>query len=153
MPFKTSELITHGEQQRSYRVANFTQFSLIVLLVSDYPVDTFVVGVKAVKAQFKACYQVNDHAGTDAIGEAENVDGGRYLLPDDVSPGIFEMVFEHIDIAFDNRSPYRLLKKNAKVTFLHDHCIETEHHGLSEALTEGWLSRLYKPGTLLGPSK
>ena len=35
-------------------------------------------------------------------------------------------------------------------SFLHDHCIETEHHGLSQALTEEWSPRLYIPGTVFG---
>jgi len=37
-------------------------------------------------------------------------------------------------------------------SFLHDDCNETEHHALTQVLTEEWSSRLYKPGTFLGTS-
>jgi len=44
-----------------------------------------------------------------------------------------------------------LITTPRRCSFLHDHCIETEQHGISQALTEEWSSRLYEPGTLLDP--
>jgi hypothetical protein len=72
--------------------------------------------VKAIIAQFKACDQVDDQTGTNTDGEAKDVDGGRCLIPNDVSPSAFEMVFEHTDLVFNQRYPYGIPWKKGKVT-------------------------------------
>ena len=57
-----------------------------------------------------------------------------------------------IQSAFGERGFYKFPVYPHRCSFPHDYCIETEHHGLSQALTEEWFSRLYEPGTLLGSS-
>jgi len=50
------------------------------------------------------------------------------------------------------RELYKFTAYPRRCSFLHDHCIETEHHGVSQALTKKWSSISYKLGTFLESS-
>jgi hypothetical protein len=77
---------------------------LFVALTADQAVDTLRCGMKPIKAQFVASDQVNDQAGADADGKAQNIDQGIPFLVDEVPPGRLEVVVEHAS-RFEKRTP------------------------------------------------
>ena len=46
-------------------------------------------------AELKANYQVDDQAGADTEGQAQDIDDACNFIPQEVSPGNFEIVSEH----------------------------------------------------------
>lgn len=50
------------------------------------------------------------------------------------------------------RECYKFPAYARRCLFLYNYCIGTEHHDITQALTEKWSSILYEPGTLLGTS-
>jgi hypothetical protein len=62
---------------------------------ADEAVDAIAVRVKGIGAELEMAKKENHEADGEANGKAEYVNKGICLVPDDIAPGQFQVVFQH----------------------------------------------------------